>query len=345
MTRTSFPTSLTSPTWVITDAVVEAAQRGWTPEDLRHLLGPRINHYIAASHHRVAPVVGEAMRQCWRRQTYPALGMKLSAADIEEMLSILFGLPPLRDENILTDMEALDSSVSAGPEDAHQKIREKVANLLRKAESTTFENEAEALVAKAQQLRQRYRLNSVLDDAPCYDNDALFAIHVHLHSPWARHQYILLANIAAGNSCSTILMAQDAIASVIGHPQDIRHTVELFTSLNRQREHFVRTAPGAAIAARAGQTTSYRRSFFLSYASRIGALLQSVNEEMPDSKGSDQQALVLLQERGKEAANYLSSQFSGSVGMSFSSRHRQGSIDGHDAASRAHLGAQNPALS
>ncbi|WIM72162.1 hypothetical protein QP028_12775 [Corynebacterium suedekumii] len=64
---------------------------------------------------------------------------------------------------------------------------------------------------------------------------------------------------------------------------------------------------GAAEAARAGDTTAYRRAFLLSYAARIGNLLEEANTGLSDTRPGDDRALVLLDDRRAEVDDYLHS--------------------------------------
>lgn len=338
---------------MIVDRIATAACRGWAPADLRHLSGAGIDHLLFLAHHRIPATVAAPVRRAWQEQCRPAPRPDYRSAQLEKILDQVDLLPELADAAILTDLDHLEghpgAAVEADPE--QQRILTRISALLRKAESTTFEAEAESLVAKAQQLRQRHRLDTVdtadaadtADGGGSFDDHPLVALRVHLVAPWVRHQFLLLHRVAGANSCSTILMGGQEIASVIGHPQDVRHTVELFHSLNRQRDYFMRTSPGAAEAARAGDTTAYRRAFLLSYAARIGNLLEEANTGLSDTRPGDDRALVLLDDRRAEVDDYLHSAFHRTRSMSFAARHSGGWRDGYAAADSSRL-THDPAV-
>lgn len=327
----------------IVERIVTASCLGWTPADLRHLCGGGIDHLLFLAHHRIPTAVVAPVRRAWQDQCRPTPLPGYRSAQLEKILDEVTLLPELADAAILTDLDHLEghpgAAYEADPE--QQRILTRITALLRKAESTTFEAEAESLVAKAQQLRQRHRLDSVVDET--VDDQPLVSLRVHLAAPWVRHQFLLLHRVAGANSCSAILMGGQAIASVIGHPQDVRHTVELFHSLNRQRDYFMRTSPGAAEATRAGDTTSYRRAFLLSYATRIGDLLEAANSDLSDARPGDERALVLLDDRRADVDDYLHSAFQRTRSMSFAARHGGGWRDGYAAADSSRL-THDPAV-
>lgn len=337
-------------------AVASAAHRGWTPDDLRHVLGPGVDHLLFRAHHRVA-TAAPPVRQAWRRQCHPAEPGDRPLAELEGWLDTLERLPALPDQAILTDLHQLQAREEepAGLSEEQRRARHRITGLLRKAESTTFDAEAEALVAKAQQLRQRHRIEAVLDPRVSQTTSAgPSARRVRFSAPWVRHQYLLLTQVAVANSCTAVLLSRHGIATVIGESDDVQHTTDLFASLNRQCAHFMRTSAGAAEAARAGQTAAYRRAFLLSYASRIGTLLRKAGEEASDrggTGGADDpgtgdvgRALPVLAARAEVAEERTRQLFPALRGMSFSSRHHQGHRDGRTAAGRSHLRGDRSAL-
>ena len=94
-----------------------------------------------------------------------------------------------------------------------------MTNLLRKAESTPFEDEADALIAKAQSCNSATALTRFLDA----DQVDYLARRVYIHTPYVKHQATLLGVIAHHNGCATVLVHGKGLASVID-PQQIRHT-------------------------------------------------------------------------------------------------------------------------
>ena len=325
----------------ITDHLATAALRGWTPDDLRHALGPVVAPYLSAAYPEVVRVAHPRIAGGWDRQITTAMADAPSVSDDEEwtLLHELSGLPPFRDADTYADARVLLSD-AAGPElSAEQRrARQRITGLLRKAESTTFAAEAESLVAKAQELRQRYRLTHALD-GDGGELGAVVSVRVHLHAPWVRFQFLLLGAVAVPNACRTVLSASIGIATLVGHPDDVAHCLELFASLNHQRDYFMRHSPGAAAAKGRRQTAAYRRSFLFAYATRIGDLLEAATTEAPAGDVDSSAALPVLVRREVAAEETRDRIFPLTSGMRFGhSHHGSGAADGVAAAENSHLG-------
>lgn len=134
---------------------VWAAEKGWAPADILHVLGPKVHPLLYRAAPRVpARISSPVLRKQWLQLAPPRSGSLILPEETLRKLSLeLLRLPKLRDTELLV-AAAKDRQADIDPKQA--KIREKINNLLRKAESTPFENEADALIAKAQSLQQRY---------------------------------------------------------------------------------------------------------------------------------------------------------------------------------------------
>jgi hypothetical protein len=154
----------------------------------------------------------------------------------------------------------------------------KIRGLLAKAESTEFPDEAEALSAKAQQLMTRYAVDSAVLDAgggrPLADE--VRTRRVHLLQPYAEAKVQLLASVAAANGVRSVWHDDLGMATVVGLPIDLELTELLFTSLLVQATRAM-TETGRAGSSRT-RSASFRRSFLLSYALRIGERLEEARE-------------------------------------------------------------------
>lgn len=329
----------------IQQGLLAAARKGWTPDDLRHLLGSRIDHLLFRTLSLLDDTVPAAIHQAWRRQCHPVSRFPLSTAALEECRDLLRQLQPLHDHALLGDGQdvADNDQALARLTPAQLKAHHRIRALLRKAESTTFEAEAGALVAKAQQLRQHYRIETVGATGPGEGDtplpSSLQAQRIYLRAPWIKHQYSLLARIAQVNGCATMLLTATGIATVLGTGDDLRYVADLFASLNRQREHFMRTSPGAHEAAARGETSAYRRSFMIAYTHRLGELLAAASRS-----ASGEAALPVLANRGVEAHRTLTRLFPRTRSLRLSSRHGGGYRDGVAAAQRSRLRGDSPGL-
>lgn len=328
-------------------AVVAAATRGWTPEDLRHVLGPRADHLLFLAHHRVDRLASPAVRRAWISQCHAVARPDWAAPELEDWCVALSALPGLPDEQILlAPPQPGDTGEATGPLDAAQlRARHRITALLRKAESTDFAAEAESLVAKAQQLRARHRITALLaEERTEAHRRETVALRVRFHAPWVRHQFLLLAQVAHAKSCRAVLLSTSGIATVVGERGDVGHSADLFAGLNRQCLHGMRHSAGAARAAQRGETTAYRRSFLLAYAHRIGDLLRAAGAEACTDLPATNRTLPVLAQRAEAAAQQTRELFPALRGLSFSARHPRGSLDGTRAADRAHLVGDAAAL-
>ncbi|GAB2504750.1 hypothetical protein CATRI_09060 [Corynebacterium atrinae] len=342
----------------ISDLLMISASRGWTPDDLRHVSGTNIDPLLLEAQNRIHGCTTPAIRAAWQRHCLTTQDVTLPIPELEMIKARLGAVPRLRDADIVTDVSCLGllrdvacqgaqgtttkPSADGRPSTAEARIRQRIALLLKKAESTNYEAEAESFIAKAQQLRQRYRLDSATEDDSTFADSQLVSVRIRLTGTWVRYQYLLLCNVARPNSCESILIPSVDIASVVGHPEDVWHVVELFAELNRQRDFFMRTSPGAREAAQLRQTAPYRRSFLLAFATRIGTLLAAANKEVPEPQPSDSMALALLVRRGQAASDFMESVFGSARSMTFSPTHRRGFEDGFNAATNSHFSAKSP---
>lgn len=324
------------------DAVLLAAGRGWTPTDLLHVLGAPVAGHLVPARACLPETTQTRVRQIWDRWSpdVPATGT-VPFRTLLQTLAALHRLPVLADTSLLTDLAELHrrdlwGSPPSAEQEGRRRARQRVSGLLAKAASTSFPAEAETLVAKAQQLRQRYRIEDTAADPDPVGE--VVSLRVHLHAPWVSLQYLLLSVVAGASSCRTVLQGDLPIVCVLGHPDDVRHTAELFDSLNRQRRHFMLTAPGAAEARRSRTTSAYRRAFLRSYAHRIGELLTQASDAVPVTPEEASRALPVLARRDEAATATLHEVFPRTRSLRLShSHHIAGSTDGVRAAERSRL--------
>ena len=202
------------------------------------------------------------------------------------------------------------------------------------------------LISKAQSLQQKYRIEDLLTS----NLPDLISHRVHIHSPYIKHQASLLSTISDANGCTTLLIHGKGLACVIGAPADAAHCADLFASLNRQCDWFMRNGDGAEIARATNTTAAYRRSFRLSYAARIGELLAQANEDgFKDNLRESQycahhadavitRTLPALQARTDHAIETRNRLFPNLTEMSLSMNSLHGINDGIAAADRSHFG-------
>lgn len=171
--------------------------------------------------------------------------------------------------------------MSAGDERSARML-EKVRALLAKAESTTFEEEAEAYTAKAQELMARHAIDEALLDRNA-GPAGVEALRVPVDDPYARAKASLLSAVANENRCRTVWAGQHRRATVFGAAPDLRATEMLYTSLLVQAAAAMQRAGSRADAGGRSRTRSFRHAFLLAFAGRIAERLRSANEAAVDA--------------------------------------------------------------
>ena len=110
------------------------------------------------------------------------------------------------------------------------RVLEKVRGLLAKAESTEFEDEADALTAKAQELMARYSIDQAMV-ARETDSEEPSGRRIGVDDPYAQGKANLLAVIAGANRCRSVWLASYGFSTVVGFAGDIDIVEVLYLSL------------------------------------------------------------------------------------------------------------------
>ena len=130
-------------------------------------------------------------------------------------------------------------------------ILERVRALLAQAESTTFEAEAEAFTAKAQELMTRHAIDSALVSAQADRGEAPITVRVPIDDPYVDAKSLLLHCVAENSRCRSVFHGHFALATLVGFASDVAATEVLFTSLLVQAQTAMQAAAATAPAGRA----------------------------------------------------------------------------------------------
>jgi hypothetical protein len=242
-------------------------------------------------------------------------GVRLEDAwtDLDLLVALLTTLPVL--EQLMPPPSAWGRPfIRIRPKDETSdrgRLLSRIRTLLAKAESTEFAAEAEAFTAKAQELMTRHAIDETLLHSSTDDPIEVRGVRVHISNPYPAEKVQLLSQVARANRSRSVWNPSLGLATVIGTPTDVDLVQMLFTSLLIQATRSMAEAG----ARRAGtgllqggatpleppafqRSTSFRRSFLMSYAVRIGERLNETNEAATASYGS---ALVPLLQRQSSA--------------------------------------------
>jgi hypothetical protein len=243
---------------------------------------------------------------------------------------------------LLCDLPALPSVAPprAAPSDDDGMLA-KIRALLAKAESTTFPHEAEALSAKAQELMARHRIDHVvLGEAA--SSDGPVGRRIWLDDPYADAKSQLLHTVARAHRCQSIQMGSIGVCHVVGFGVDLDVVEMLHTSLLVQATTALAAAGPQRDARGRSRTRSFRQSFLVAYATRIGRRLLDVaaateTDAVDDARAAGVDLLPVLARRDDEVESAVRTAFPHLRSKAVSVTNRAGWAAGTAAADVADL--------
>ena len=191
-----------------------------------------------------------------------------------DALSAIAYLPALPD---LGGSSSRTTSTGSGEE---VRLLTRIRGLLAKAESSDFAEEADAFMAKAQELMTRYCIDRTMVEADTRGDEAspVEVRRMWLDDPYLEAKSFLLANVASANRCRSVSDRELGFSTVFGDARDLDATDLLFTSLLVQAMRRIAALGNDPNFGRRARKPSYRRSFLIAYADRIGFRLRAATE-------------------------------------------------------------------
>ncbi|WP_114201410.1 DUF2786 domain-containing protein [Janibacter anophelis] len=316
---------------ILTERVATAFEHGWQPIDLHRFVTRSTKEPAAA-------LLGDAMayhlRTFARATVDPDWWTQMEAIDATswwpdhesypaargardawpetvraavELVATIWGVPRIEQIGPLPGHALPSSRGSSSQVDA--RVLERVRALLAKAESTTFEAEAETFTAGAQSLMARHSIDAALLAATAPTSEGPGLRRVGVDNPYEAPKVSLLSGIASANSARAVWTKDLGYVTLIGHRDDLDAVETLFTSLLVQAtaamaQHGQRTDERGR-----SRTAAFRRSFLVAFAHRIGERLREVVDaevatvagERAGTTGAD---LVPLLEERREAVDH-----------------------------------------
>lgn len=272
---------------VLAREVDTVTRGGWDQRDLEEL--------VRRHHPRLLPRLGLVLRD------------ELVGIETTDDLAACLQLSAILATTPLLDAAAVAASTAGGASAAEHPKLARIRALLAKAESTEFDEEAEALIGKAQELISRYALGRLLDESTVQDRPSGRTAAVRrlwLDAPYVRAKAALVDEVARANRCRTALAEQHGFCLLVGAVADLDGVELLVTSLLVQANTAMHCHARSRSGRGASRTRSFRQSFLLAYAARIGARLRT---ETAASDASPRLLPVLRdhEERISEAFNLL----------------------------------------
>ena len=222
--------------------------------------------------------------------------------DLVQLLVLLGALPAL--EQLLPPPSAWARGTVRGrpAEDGSERSRvlNRIRTLLAKAEATEFAAEAESFTAKAQDLMTRHAIDEALLGVSEGGAVAIRGVRVHIHNPYAGEKVSLLNQVARANRCRAVWNKPLGLVTVLGTPVDVDQVEMLFTSLLIQATRAMAEA-GARRAGSFDRSASFRRSFLMAYAVRIGERLSETSAAAAASYGTELVPVLQRQTAAVEA--------------------------------------------
>jgi len=309
--------------------VARAWETGWEPRDLVHAAStsPRTAVHVRTLVAVQAAASGATGRapQAWRdqladlapedfspgtrwRPVDPDSGTSAQIrtfVDLLLLLRLLAGLRPLDPLGPTPSQwgrsPASASATSAAPgatTTGRDRLLNRIRGLLAKAEATDHPAEAETFTAKAQELMTRHAVDEALLRGSRHEQIPVASRRVLLQSPYANVKATLLHAVSLANRCRTVLVNEYDIAVLVGTPTDVDQTELLFTSLLIQATRAM--ADAGHRDGSSSRSSTFRRSFLLAYATRVGERLQEADRAATATYGTD---LVPLLQREAAAVD------------------------------------------
>lgn len=216
-------------------------------------------------------------------------------------------------------------------------IEDRIRALLAKADSTEFPEEAEALVAKVQELATTHAIDLGFLEAQGRGEDRIGAKDFIVDDPYRVEKEALLVAIAGANRLRNIChgAAHGGLVYLIGYESDIEATVALYRTLV---VHAVRAMLAARIPPWT-DPTAFRTSFLYGYAARIDGRLQEANKTAVDD--AEPGAGLVLLDRKARVDGEFEQMFPdmNTIGVHGDTGSSSGLIAGARAATNAPLGS------
>jgi len=335
---------------MLQSVIARVLDSGWAHDEISRVVRRRAGATAAAI--AAGPLAEVAPRHrrrggpvstSWQPKTVRKLDPTSSSwkADLSSAiaaLSVIEHLPALRE---LGDIRSRTRTRNSGSHE-QERLFTRIRGLLTKAESSDFTEEADAFMTKAQELMTRYCVDRTMVEAGAegYGASQVDARRVWLEDPYLGAKSLLLANVAGANRCRSVVDREFGFSTLVGHPDDLDATDLLFTSLLVQATRRVRALGNDPTSGRRSRRPSYRRSFLVAYAGRIGLRLCEANESatVAADEALGSRLLPVLARREEELDAAVGTLFGDLRKLKFSLTDAAGWAAGTAAADNAELG-------
>lgn len=262
--------------------VRRAWERGWQPADVLRLVRRDLDPHHAQL---TAELVTAQLRAYdrlpprWAAQLAEFsvdpwnAGRFAYATAVLEVLRLLARLPSIEP---VGPPPGSPQHLPPSPDEPRELTR--IRALLAKAEATGFPEEAEAFSAKAQELMARHSLDEALLAARTQSTEAPAARRIGVDAPYEATKAVLMDAVATANHCRAVWNSDLGFSTVVGFEPDLETVELLYTSLLVQGTAAMTKAEATARSGGRKRTKTFRQSFLMAYAHRVGERLARVAE-------------------------------------------------------------------
>jgi hypothetical protein len=148
---------------------------------------------------------------------------------------------------------------------------------------------------------------------------------------------VLVGAVAAANRCRTVLSENLGFTTVLGDEVDLEIVELLSTSLLVQATRGMVSSGRQTTSTGRSRTRSYRQSFLIAYATRIGERLTTARDAGAAAVADPDRLLPVLAARERVVDDLFDSMFPGTVSRSYSIGNAAGWHAGRAAADLAVL--------
>lgn len=344
---------------VVHEAIRAAWEHGWSPTDLHEIARRRSD--AATTRYLDEAVVVESRRYAqatvhprWRAQLAgvsasvepvpdgPQLrrwvgtvtDVRSALTYVLKVLDLLARLPSIQ---ILMPLPGSHHERPAPVAEVDEKMLARVRGLLAKAEATEFPDEAEALSAKAQALMVRHSLLEAVADHDRGQASHASARRMWIDNPYVAAKVVLVQAVAQANRCRAVWMKHLGCVVAVGSETDLDLVDLLTTSLLVQANRAMLVAGRHHAIQGQARTKSFRLSFLVAYASRIGERLNDASSAVTAELERDHRLLPVLAARNRAADEAFTRLFPETVASTLQAYDQVGLGAGRAAADTAML--------
>ncbi|RDH75642.1 DUF2786 domain-containing protein [Mycolicibacterium moriokaense] len=345
---------------VVREAIQAAWARGWSPTDLHEITRRRVDaatvryldeaiilesqSYSTASLHPrwraqladLTATVGSTATapQMWRWAASHSADQRTAVTVVLKVLNLLACIPSIQ---VLLPLPGSHRQTVDAAEEVDEKMLARIRALLAKAEATEYPDEAEALSAKAQALMARHSLREAVADHHRGRAAVASARRLWIDNPYVAAKVALVQAVVHANRCRTVWFKELGCVVTVGAETDLDLVDVLATSLLVQANRTMLVAGRRHDIRGQSRTKSFRLSYLLAYATRIGERLDAASSSATAQMQRDDRLLPVLAARNRAADEAFARMFPATVASPLVGNDPVGTSAGHAAADTAVL--------